>query len=89
MALERARPVLATDADEALERAARAYLLFVDRHRAVTYPLVIAATAGAFLLVWRSIGLTPAIVVIGFVVAYAIGIWLIATIRVRRYRRQT
>jgi hypothetical protein len=56
------------DANEAMGRGARAYLLFVDRHRAVTYPLVIAGTVGVFLLFWRSFGLTVAVVLVGLAV---------------------
>jgi hypothetical protein len=76
------------DANEAMGRGARAYLLFVARHRAVTYPLVIAGTIGTFLLLWRSSGLTVAVVLVGAAVVYGVALEVVATIRVRRLRRK-
>jgi hypothetical protein len=69
-------------------RGARAYLLFVGRHRAITYPLVIAAGAGVFLFLWRSSGLTVAIVLVGLAVVYGVALGVVATLRRRRLRRK-
>jgi hypothetical protein len=80
------RAVLKMDANEAMGRGARAYLLFIDRHRALTYPLVIAAGAGTFLFFWRSFGPTVAIVLVGLAVGYGVALGVVATIRVRRLR---
>jgi hypothetical protein len=76
------------DVNEAMGRCARAYLLFVSRHRAVTYPLVIAGAAATFLFLWRSLGLTVAIVLIGLVVVYGVALGVVAAIRGRRLRRK-
>jgi amino acid transporter len=75
------------DANEAMDRGAHAYLVFIDRHRAVAYPLIIAGAAGTFLLLWQSLGLAVAIVVLGLVVVYAVTMGVVATVRVRRLRR--
>jgi hypothetical protein len=76
------------DANEAMGRGARAYLLFTARHRAVTYPLVIAGAAGTFLVLWKSFGLTVAIGVVGLAVLYGVTLGVIATVRLRQLRRR-
>lgn len=78
------RDVLKMDAHEAMGRGARAYLLFVARHRALTYPLVIAGGVGAFLSLWRSFGLTVAIVLVGLALVYGLALGVVATLRRRR-----
>lgn len=74
------------DADEAMDRGVRAYLLFVDRHRAITYPLVTAGTACVFLLLWRSFGLGVAGVVVGLCLVYGVAVGVVAAARLRRLR---
>jgi hypothetical protein len=76
------------DANEAMGRGARAYLLFIDRHRAVTYPLVIAGMAGTFFVLWKWFGLTLAIALVGLAVVYGVALGVVATIRVIRLRRK-
>jgi hypothetical protein len=82
-----ARAVLKMDADEAMRRSARAYLLFIGRHRAVTYSLVVAGTAGTFLGLWIGIGSTATIVLVGLCLVYGVALGVLATVRVRRGRR--
>jgi hypothetical protein len=76
------------DANQAMGRGARGYLLFVDRHRPVAYPLVIAVGVGTFFALWRLSGLTAAIVIVGLAVVYGVALGAVATIRRRRLSRK-
>jgi hypothetical protein len=72
--LRGAKAVLKMDADEAMRRGVRTYLQFIGRHRAVTYPLVLAGTAGVFFMLWRLSGPTVAVVVVGLCLVYSVGV---------------
>lgn len=80
------RAVLTSDADDAMRRGTRAYLLLIDRHRAISYPLVTAGAAGVFLLLWRSFSLEVASVVVGLCLVYGVALGVVVAVRQRRLR---
>ena len=87
--LRRTRAILNSDAREAADRYAVAYFRFIGRHRASTYLLTIALSAGVFVIVWRALSLTVAIVVGGLSVIYGIAMAVVAAVRLRRLRGRT
>jgi uncharacterized membrane protein HdeD (DUF308 family) len=87
--LRSTRTILNTDAREALDRATVAELRLISRHRVGTYALTIAVAIGVFVFIWRTLGLTVAIVLIGLCLVYGIALTIVAAIRLRRLRGKT
>jgi hypothetical protein len=83
------RAVLNGDAREAADRFIVGYFRFINRHRVVSYALIVAASISVFVFLWRTASLTAAIVVVGLCLAYGIALAVVAAIRLRRLRGRT
>jgi hypothetical protein len=79
-----ARPsnvVLGRDLDAALTSALATELRFIQRHPVGAYALTVALSAGVFMLLWRTMSLTAAIVLVSIPIAIGLAASIMAARR--------